>query len=545
MAALAAPVLPTRLPPVLALAPPSPWRALWLLEAFRVGWALMLLTLSALPGEEVARPLPDAAALVVVAGYLLLAAGVVPFLLARRPSARRQIPYHVFADVLLLTLILQLTGGLRDGLGLIVLLPVAITGLYLPPRACAAVAAAATGLILLGELTGATLAARAPAYPQAGLLGAFCFFAALGTSLLTHRLQHAAALAAERSRELAELGRLNEAVVRQLPDGLLVLDAEDRVRLMNPRAAELLGLHDLHGARNAQDLPPALGAVLGQWRRQPAAVAEPLRLADGRDVEASFNALPLSSGNGTIVQLEDAHKNLQRSQQMKLSALGRLTASIAHEIRNPLGAMLHAAQLLAETAPPEEAELVAILTRHGQRIDQIIGDIMSLSRTRPSAAEAIELSAWLTAFAAQFQAEHPGSYQLSVAGDPVGAVRMDPGHLRQVLANLLENALHHAGRPDEPLVLRLTTRRREHAGGLLHELEIADNGCGIAVGIAGQIFEPFFTTSHRGSGLGLFIARGLCEFNDARLALVPSDGEGTTFRLTFAAAPAAASGSQP
>ncbi len=543
MAALAAPALHTRLPPVLALAPPSPWRALWLLEAFRVGWALMLLALSVLPGEDASRPLPNGAALAAVASYLLLAAVVVPFLLARRPSARRQIPYHVFADVLLLTLILQLTGGLRDGLGLIVLLPVTITGLYLPPRVCAAVAAAATGLILLGELAGATLAERSPAYPQAGLLGAFCFFAALGTSLLTHRLQHAAALAAERSRDLAELGRLNEAVVRQLPDGLLVLDAGDRVRLMNPRAAELLGLHDPRSARLADDLPPALGAVLGRWRRQPAAVAEPMRLDDGREVEASFNALPLAGGNGTIIQLEDAYRNLQRGQQMKLSALGRLTAGIAHEIRNPLGAMLHATQLLAETAPPEEAELVAILARHGQRIDQIIGDIMSLSRARPSAPEAIELSAWLTAFAAQFQAEHPGHYQLRVAGDAMGTVHMDPGHLRQVLANLLENALNHAGRPGEQLVVALTTRRRTHAGALLHELEIADNGNGITTAIAGQIFEPFFTTSHRGSGLGLFIARGLCEFNDARLALVRNEDEGATFRLTFAAAPTA--GSQP
>jgi two-component system sensor histidine kinase PilS (NtrC family) len=221
---------------------------------------------------------------------------------------------------------------------------------------------------------------------------------------------------------------------------------------------------------------------------------------------------------------------------MKLAALGRLTASIAHEIRNPLGAISHAGQLLAENLPAraQDHRLLDIIRRHTVRINTIIEEMLGLSRRDGAGAQNLRLRPWLEELVAEYcdartaTMPHIDCEMVS----PAIEVRADPGQLRQILHNILDNALTHSGLPAEHLVIQMSAAKLQESGRV--QLDIYDNGRGIPPEIASDIFEPFYTTTHRGTGLGLYIARELCECNHARLGLVHGSTLGTCFRISFA-----------
>jgi two-component system sensor histidine kinase PilS (NtrC family) len=232
--------------------------------------------------------------------------------------------------------------------------------------------------------------------------------------------------------------------------------------------------------------------------------------------------------------LEDAGLLSQKVQQTKLAALGRLSASIAHEIRNPVGALSHASQLLEESPrlSADDRRLIDIIRTNSGRVNEIIENVLQLSRRETSRPELIYLAGWTRDFAAEFSSTlelHEG--QVSVTTSEDVEVRVDPSQLRQIVWNLCENAIKYGssngGIAVEIAFGRLPGNRRPY-------LEVSDCGAGIAEELREQMFEPFATGRSGGTGLGLFISRELCECNRAALVYEARRGGGSVFRIVFA-----------
>jgi len=258
--------------------------------------------------------------------------------------------------------------------------------------------------------------------------------------------------------------------------------------------------------------------------------------ADGGTViRPHFVALSKRGPGPVLVFLEDTSVVAERVRQSKLAALGRLSASIAHEIRNPVGAMSHAGQLLRDSPAltADDRNLTDIIEKNAVRVSQIIENVLQLSRRDTTRQERIDLSAWLDGFLVEFRATlQLDDGRLGLEAEVPGLeVQFDSSHLHQVLWNLCDNALKHAaGGAAAPVVLRIG---RIASTGRPY-LEVADRGTGIDPANAERIFEPFFTNGTGGTGLGLFISRELCQTNGALLAYEARPGGGSIFRIVFA-----------
>ena len=451
----------------------------------------------------------------------------------RWPGFRLQVVLQVLVDIAAITLLMHASGGLTSGMGLLLVVAIAGGSLLTEGRIAVLFAAVAT-LAVLGERIVAWVGRpSAPdTYYHAAMLGAAFFATAtLGLSL-ARRIRASEELAARRELDLASLAQLNEHIIQRMQSGILALDADARVRLINTSARRLLGLTDVVDRKPIDGLSPGLGELLATWRTETGrssylyfAPASELR------VVVSFAVINRERDEGVLVFLEDASAMTQRAQQLKLASLGSLTASIAHEIRNPLGAISHAAQLLDEAPDlaPSEHRLTQIIRDNAARMNGIIENVLQLSRRRPAAAESLLLGDWLERFADDFCATTGFDRQhLWVSTQPANLrVRADPSQLHQVLFNLCENGARHGGADARlSLTAGIATESRRPV------LEVSDNGPGVSEEAARQLFEPFFTTREEGTGLGLYIARELCEGNQASVNLVPGEG-GARFRITF------------
>ncbi len=462
-----------------------------------------------------------------------LAAGTATRL--RRPGYHLQAAAQIFADIAALTLMTFATGGVGSPLTALLVITIAVGALLLPGR-MAYLFAAVASLALLLE-TGITLLELAStdvgSVTRAGLMGLVLFATAALAHVLAIRLRESEALAAQRGIDLANLQQLNQYVIRQLQSGILVVDHDGVVRLANEHALKLLGLPQAEGESLAR-LCPALAGQLARWRGNPALQAESISVAaSGAGVTPRFTGMDTSHGPGTLILLDDDTLLAQQSQQLKLASLGRMSASIAHEIRNPLGAISHAAQLLSESEQLDggDKRLTEIINAHSQRVNEIIESVLQLSRRSASQPQELKLGEWLRLFQGEFiETEGADAARLALdIEDESLTIHSDPGHLRQVLANLCQNALRHSP-PDTTVHIKV---HRSREGNVC--LDVLDQGPGIDSETAAHMFEPFFTTGNSGTGLGLYIARELCELNRARLGYRPRNGGGSCFRIEFAA----------
>ena len=261
---------------------------------------------------------------------------------------------------------------------------------------------------------------------------------------------------------------------------------------------------------------------------------EPTRIGDTR-VIPHFTLLGTADGIGSLIFLEDSAALAKQAQQLKLVSLGRLTASIAHEIRNPLGAISHATQLLDESEDLNNSDqrLITIIGDHTRRVNAVVENVLELSRPGTSSPHRIRIRDWLDEFVDEFinsgscQAE-----QMEISVTPTDLeVYMDPSLLHQVVWNLCQNATLHGAQDSVPFKLRLVCEASPAT--LKPHLDIIDNGPGIDPDSAETIFEPFFTTRSTGTGLGLYIAREICENNQCSLDYLPIESSGSCFRITF------------
>ncbi|HQR49747.1 MAG TPA: ATP-binding protein, partial [Steroidobacteraceae bacterium] len=332
---------------------------------------------------------------------------------------------------------------------------------------------------------------------------------------------------------------LNEFIVQHLRESILVVDAEYDVRLINETAARLLTGGPVASGTPLSEVSPRLLYLLETWRRQSSdrrdSTGEVVSSDGGTVIRPHFVPLSETGPGPVLVFLEDTSLVAERVQQSKLAALGRLSASIAHEIRNPVGAMSHAGQLLRESPAigDDDRHLTDIIEKNAARVSRIIDNVLQLSRRETTRQERIELRHWLQGFVQEFAAtvQVPTS-RFDLRGDaPSIEVHFDPMQLHQVLWNLCDNALKHAADARPELIL-LRAGRIASTGRPF--LEIADRGTGIGPANAERIFEPFFTGKTGGTGLGLFISRELCQTNGAVLAYEARSGGGSIFRIIFA-----------
>ncbi len=457
----------------------------------------------------------------------------------RWPGFDTQTGLLSFLDIILLTMLLHASGGLGSGLGLLLVVSVGGSSLMLGTRLTiffAALATVAVGVeVNWAFLTGGIWSTDG--YTQAGLLGLGLFATAGLSHILAERLRTTEALAQRRGIDLANLSQINEFIIQRMQSGVLVCDADGQVHMLNKSARDFLGLREPPSGKLLllADISASLATQMVDWLGKSAANR-------GRQLvttRAGYTLLPrfLSIGegqnSGVLVFLEDTAILKQQAQQLKMAALARLTASIAHEIRNPLGAIIHAGQLLSESSSQsgEEKRLVRIIEDQSRRMNVIVENVMQLSRRDHVNPVALDLSAWVRDFAHQF-AETSGKPMdvISVVAHSAVEVCMDPDQLNQVIGNLCQNALRHSppytGQPLIALRAGADSERRPY-------LDVLDWGSGVPPEIVDNIFDPFFTTTPRGTGLGLYIARELCEGNGARLDYHPGDGIGSRFRVTF------------
>ena len=463
---------------------------------------------------------------------------------SQKPDFDSQAALLSFADVTLLTIIMHASGGLASGLGLMLVVAIAGTSLMLGKRLTIFYASLAVIAVLLehswGWLTG-TVAADTnimDGFPQVGLFGIGLYATAFFGNLLATRLRATEELAQRRGVDVANLTQLNELVIQRMQSGVVICDAQGNIHLMNQSARKFLGMQN--GVENKpplNEVSSELAIQLFQWLGNSAA-------SRGRKVFTSrvgYSLLPrfVSLGDDKnsvkLIFLEDMSILKQQAQQLKMAALARLTASIAHEIRNPLGALTNAAQLLGETMETEDAEekrLVKIIDEQSKRMNVIVQNVTQLSRRDRINPIRLDLEPWLQDFLKQY-AETVSVPREAFATHEIQGLSacVDPDQLYQVITNLCQNALRHSPPfTGTPLIKLQGSRDGEDRP----VLDVIDWGAGVNPDIADNIFDPFFTTTPKGTGLGLYIARELCEGNGATLNYHPGEGGvGSRFRVSF------------
>jgi two-component system sensor histidine kinase PilS (NtrC family) len=518
------------------------WRVLGTLNVFRMVLAVVLLGLffagdnPRFFGERYPALFSATAA-----GYLVFAVISALAIRQRWVTVGPQTLAQVTVDIAAIVILMHASGGISSGLGGLLVVFVGAGSMILPLQVPAFFAALAT-IAILGEQFFSQLGGVSDSgnYSAAGVLGAIIFAISLAARPLARRIQFSEALARQRGVDLANLSELNEYIVQHLRESIVVVDADNRIRLINASAAQILGAPaDSHGVAIGE-ITSDLADYISDWRQNDAEASHTELTMNAEDESARIKAhlAPLGKGHGRsgpiLVFLEDARLMNARVQQSKLASLGRLSASIAHEIRNPVGAMSHAGQLLAESAGMSEDDLrlTEIIRTHSERVSHIIENILQLSRRESSRPEQFALEPWLKEFASEFtRTLELQEGELSVLdGDDSVEVRMDPSHLRQVMWNLCDNAVKYASETGGILV-ELQCGRTQRSG--QPYLEVLDQGHGVDPATADKIFEPFFTERSGGTGLGLYISRELCELNRATLVYQPREGGGCIFRVVF------------
>lgn len=467
-----------------------------------------------------------------VAALLLLLLGVY-----RTPGLRIQAHLHLAADAVAIGLLVVAAGGVASGLGILLLPPVVGSSLVIRPRLAAVHAAAATLTMFAAEFVW-QLQSRTwdvGDYSQAGLLGLMFFVSGLVANLVAQRARRSEAMAARVGSEYLNLSRLSENIIESMHTGVCVVDGDDRIRVVNAAARRMIG-ETLQPGQPLATVSPTLAATVRDWRGGRSQTAPLHAEATGREVTCRFTRLGWGDDAPILLMLDDAALLREQAQQIKLAALGRLSAGIAHEIRNPLSAITQAGQLLAESPEihGDNQRLLAMIQRHAGRIDGIVRNVLDLSRRDRGHPRLIGLREWLLRTAALYHESHPHEARPIEIGD-IGAqlqVCFDPEHLQQVLFNLWDNSFEHGARGDRSVTVLVQADADTTDGAV--ELEISDDGAGIDAAQHERIFEPFFTTHAGGTGLGLFLCRELCEYNQARLSHVIS-GSGATFRIRFGA----------
>lgn len=514
--------------------PQTLWRSILLFNVYRLILGGLLVTFASYFSSALSEiPRYQTIFLYTSLIYLVLALAAFATIKLRSPRFNWQLSVLVSTDIVCVTILSHVSGGMQGIMGLLLFVSLAAAGMVGRGKITlffAALASIATLLQHTYEIL--TQDAAVTQYFQTGMLSATYFAIAWLAHVLAKYAIASEKLAARRGVDLANMAEANRLVIQDMPDGVLVIDELGIIRQHNPSAERLLGRHFQDAQEiTLEECAPELAGRLALWRHDPGRKYAPLTLTNlPYQTQARFLSVQREAFWGAVVFLEDMQRVQAQAQQIKLAALGRLTANIAHEVRNPLSAISYAAELLREEKhDPAQARLFEVILENTTRLNNIVRDVMQLNRRDRAQREKINLAEKLRGFVGSIRLTEnvaEGVFLFEIVPD--WQINFDPGHLDQVLWNLFRNALRycrglpgsvqlHAWKGDKDLVI----------------LDVINDGPRISPDVVQKLFEPFFTTAAGGTGLGLYIARELCDANGASLEY-REVGLKTCFRIQFA-----------
>jgi two-component system sensor histidine kinase PilS (NtrC family) len=522
------------------------WRSLKLYNAYRLVVALLLLATQDLLNnrawlQNASTDLFSALAL----SYFVFSMISAAFTWFENPNISINLPIQILLDIVFIVLMMHAQDGSQSSIGLLLIIAIASASLISEGRLALFYAAIASiGILLEQSYRMLNLETSASSYTPAVLLCLGCFATAWLAYSLAKRAKESELLASQRGLDVQNLAQINALITHEMQDGVLVVGKDFRIKHHNMQAEKLLGLDNTNTeSKNWHDKPlsevsPEIATLMQLWleETEPAhgfvstnsAAANFLKLtALSRELRLRFlpvseNRTPDVRKQGAVIFISDWSQMQTQAHQVKLAALGRLTANIAHEIRNPLSAISHANQLLQEEdSDPATQRMLQIIGDNVQRVDQIIKDVLELNRRDRTNQEMLHVENFILDFYTQFCAVEKipeTSFKLTLINSDT-LISFDRRHLNQILWNLCKNGWRHCQKLENSLELTLALTGNTKT---VH-IEINDDGEGVPESVRSHLFEPFFTTEKSGTGLGLYIARELSDANGAKLLYKTSD----------------------
>lgn len=495
--------------------------------------AMLLLVLFGPIADQLPAPRHDLFARALAIAYTFVA--LLLFVFGRKGDLRVSTLAGIGADLFFGLLALHAIPVAGTGIALMLIFNVGAAALLLPTRYGIGMAVVAVVGLITEHLWTRLIEDQSNGSLVEPLMFSVGYMAmATLTSVLGRQMRASQELAERRGEETAHLVEVNELIIRRLRTGVLLVNGHNRITLANEAASALLGGHRPDDEIALEIVLPELARRLGAWRSGAAADETPMQMGpDFPEVVPRFTRL-LAGSEQTLIFLDDTSLLSRRAESITLATLGRFSASLAHEIRNPLAAINYAVQLLEESDDirPADRRLLEIVRQQGTRMNGIVENVLGLARRETAKPEHVDLAALTRQFVEEYLAGHPieNDTLTATSSQAQPTAMVDPRQLHQVLTVLVHNALLYGRKPGEPA--RVTLHVAAESGGK-HRIDVIDRGPGIPERVALQLFRPFFTTSPHGTGLGLYIARELCRANQANLEYVPTPGIGSCFRIRF------------
>ncbi|MBV1911419.1 MAG: hypothetical protein KUG78_19155 [Kangiellaceae bacterium] len=446
-----------------------------------------------------------------------------------------QLQLSVLTDIFLIALLMHASGGVNSGLGMLIAVSTFAATILLNRPSALGYPVLASIVVVSEEFYSIAINLRVEtSISQTGILTVTYLCTGLMAFYLSRRIKESEITAEQSIQGLASMEKLNEEIIQYMSTGVIVIDNYQNIRLINRSAWVHLGMPESTQSKKLEQIATPLARQLKLWKTKKFYRPKPFQnTATGPNLLPKFSPIG-DTKESAIIFLDDTSVLNQQAQNLKLASLGRLTASIAHEIRNPLGALSHAAQLLKESdaldAP--NLELVQMVENNASRVNGIIENIMQLSVRKSAQVKEVNLNRYLANLKNEYLLDKPKNYlvHLRATSDDIH-VLFDYTQLRQIITNLLDNGIRYSelNTGEASITLMIATEPQNNTP----FLDVVDKGEGIAPDVAEKIFEPFFTTTTSGTGLGLYLSRELCEANRARLDHIPLTAGGSCFRISF------------
>lgn len=440
--------------------------------------------------------------------------------------------FEFFVDIGGIMLMSYCSASADSGLASLLMVTISAASMTLPARLCLSLASLAT-ISAIAEVAANTLYERVATqqFVVAGMMGMAYFSTAIAIRYLSYRILRAQQLAERRRSDLAQLSQINQRIVQRMQTGIVVMSASGQIKLCNAAAAELLHIPS-YRQPEGQYAPSQIRALAAPGSPNSSIIQlQP----SGVELHINVTQLDQEREDNFLLYIENISKINQRAQNLKLASLGRFTASIAHEIRNPLSAISHAGQLLAESPNLDEADgrFVGIIQNHVTRMNDIVKNILELSRGRLPQPQSFALTPWLERFCQEWHSPNRDQIQFRIETEEPcqDIVNVDQSQLSQILGNITENGIRHS--LAEASIAHIRYRLSNNLNEAL-TLDIIDSGPGISADNHDKIFEPFFTTQAQGNGLGLYLCRELCLANQIAISYRRDSHGESCFRLQFA-----------
>ena len=515
------------------------WRSLKLYNIYRLLITLLLLITQGLIVTSDWQQTLNANLFVdlfstLVSCYFIFSMIAAIFTWQEKPDIHISVPIQIVTDIVFIVLLMHSQEGGQGSIGLLLIIAIASASLISDGRLSLFYAALASiGVLLEQSYRTLFFIGAASSYTPSVLLSLGCFATAWLAYSLAKRTKESELLASQRGLDVQNMAQINALITHEMQDGVLVVDQDFQIKHYNVQAERLLSLESENWQGDLlANISPEISQLLQNWLEETGLregfatsnVASPsiIKLStQSRELRLRF--LPIADNQsqnnyyqGAVIFIEDWSQMQTQAHQVKLAALGRLTANIAHEIRNPLSAISHANQLLQEEDfDPAIKRMLQIISDNVQRVDQIIKDVLELNRRDRTNQELIQLENFTFDFYTQFCAVEKipeACFKIRLIKAET-MIWFDRRHLNQILWNLCKNGWRHCQKSENSLELSVNINDKTKT---IH-IEIHDDGDGVPESIRNHLFEPFFTTEKSGTGLGLYIARELADANGAKL----------------------------